>query len=98
MTTTESNKIPAEYRVLEKGMTVAGHTVIRCKRLTERSLVGETYATWITLCEYPDQDRHHKWVTWLVIARPEGFTAESGHYFTHDEREEAIGNYERRSN
>jgi len=95
MTTTESNEIPAEYRVLEKGMTVAGHTVIRCKRLTER-VVGDTYATWITLCESPDRSAYHKWVTWVVIARPEGFVAESGHYFTYDEREKAVGNYERR--
>lgn len=88
-------EVAPEYRVLEKGMTIAGHTVIRCKRLTER-VVGDCYATWITLCETNDPTSYHKWVTWVVIARPDGFHAESGHYFIRDEREKAVGNYERR--
>jgi hypothetical protein len=94
MTTTQQ-EVPNEYKVLEKGMTIAGHTVLRLKRLTER-VVGDTYASWIVLCETTDPKSYHKWVTWIAYANETGFHAESGHYFQADEWEMAVGSYDRR--
>lgn len=37
------------------------------------------YATWTALCLLPDND-YTPFVVWTVIARPEGFSAESGDY------------------
>ena len=76
-------------------MTIAGHKVLRLNRLSER-VVGDCYASWITLCETDDPNSYHKWVTWVVIARPNGFCAESGHYFRADDWEKAVGNYDKR--
>ncbi len=84
-----------EYRILEKGMKISGHTVLRCKRLTER-VVGETYASWIVLCETDDPGSYHKWVTWIAYANSTGFHAESGHYFPSSEWEQAVGSYDKR--
>lgn len=92
---TTQQEVSNEYRVLEKGMIIAGHKVLRCKRVSER-VVGETYASWIALCE-AQGDEYHKWVTWTVIAREKGFIAESGHYFMEiDGIEKAVGSYEKR--
>ena len=95
MVTEQNENISPELRLLTKGMTIAEHKILRCNRLSER-VVGDSYATWITLCEATDPTSYHKWVTWIVVARPEGFRAESGHYFTDGEYEKAFGNYESR--
>lgn len=84
-----------EWRILTKGMEIAGHTVLRCKQLRER-IVGDTYASWIALLEANDRTSYHRYVTWVVIARPDGWLAESGNYFIDGEIERAVGNYERR--
>lgn len=84
--------VDSEYKVLEKGMIVADHTVLRCKRLTER-IEGDTYASWIALLETTDSESYHKYVTWIVIARPDGFIAESGRYFQAEDIERAVGDY-----
>lgn len=92
---TAQQEIPNEYMVLETGMEIANHKVLRCKRLSER-VVGETYASWVALCE-AQENEYHKWVTWTVIAREDGFIAESGHYFMEiDGIEKAVGSYEKR--
>ncbi len=38
-----------------------------------------SYSVWTALCLLPDND-YTPFVVWNVIARPEGFTAESGDY------------------
>ena len=84
-----------EYAVLQRGTVIAdGHTVLRCTRKSER-VVGSCYASWVVLCEAP-ADRHHKWVTWTVIAHETGWSAESGVYFQEEDYEQAYGNYEYR--
>ena len=39
---------------------------------------GDSYATWIAIC--CKQDEFHPYVVWTIVARPEGFAAESGDY------------------
>jgi hypothetical protein len=51
--------------------------VIASTKRTDR-VPGDTYATWITICY--KEGEHHPYVVWTVIARPEGFSAESGDY------------------
>lgn len=89
-------QVQPEYRVLQKGDMVNGHKVLRRERHTEY-VEGSTYASWIALLENTDKRAYHRYVTWLVIAGPEGFFAESGNYFAYDEYEKAYGNYEYRT-
>lgn len=93
---TEQNETtPPEFRILTKGMVIADHTILRCKRLTER-IVGDSYATWITLCESNDKKSYHRWVTWVVVAREDGFRAEAGSYYPATDWERAVGSYDKR--
>jgi hypothetical protein len=39
---------------------------------------GESYAVWTTICH--KEEELHPFVVWDVIARPEGFAPEHGHY------------------
>ena len=52
--------------------------VILCKKKFDR-VVGDTFATWLALC-FNASNPLHPYVVWNVIARPEGFVAESGDY------------------
>lgn len=89
-----TQEVSNEYRVLTPGDVVSDHKVLRCNRLTER-IEGETYASWVALCEAPEYE-YHKWVTWVVVAHSSGFIAESGRYFVGGDYEKAYGDYERR--
>lgn len=44
-----------------------------------RARGDDSYSVWTALCLLPDND-YTPFVVWNVIARPEGFTAESGDY------------------
>lgn len=55
-----------------------GGIVLECEQRTER-VVGEQYASWKALCFLP-QNNFTPFVVWTVIARPNGFVAESGEY------------------
>lgn len=90
-----NEQVAPEFRIVEKGMIIANHKVLRCKRLSER-IIGDSYATWVVLCE-AEGNEYHKWVTWIVAATPRGFNADSGHYFMEiDGIEKAVGSYEKR--
>jgi len=89
-----NEQVSPEYRIVQAGMIIANHRVLRCKRLSER-VVGENYASWVVLCQ-AEGNEYHKWVTWTVIARPDGFLAQSGHYFMEDDIEGAVRSYEKR--
>ena len=92
---TDQTAVPNEYKVLQPGDTVAGHKVLRCKRISER-VEGDTYASWVALCDSMGNESH-RYVTWLVYAGPDGFRAESGHYFLEDDDyESAVGDYDKR--
>lgn len=92
--TKHNEQVEPEFRLLTTGMVVADHTILYCTRQGER-VIGETYASWIVLAETTERE-YHKWVTWRVVATERGFFAESGHYFTADDWENAYGNYEKR--
>lgn len=90
-----NEQVDPEFRIVEKGMIIARHKVLRCKRVSER-VIGDSYASWVVLAE-AQGDEYHKWVTWFVVARKDGFLAESGHYFMEiDGIEKAVGSYEKR--
>jgi hypothetical protein len=93
---TAQQEIPNEYKVLQEGQTIAStHKVVSCTRISER-VEGDSYASWVALCENTVPYSYHKWVTWIIAARPEGWSAGSGHYFRPDEWESALANYETR--
>jgi len=80
--------------VLRQGDLVGttGGIVLECERKGRR-VVGETYASWKALCFLP-QNNYTPFVVWTVIARPNGFSAETGEY----ERtlEDALPTYQKR--
>lgn len=64
---------PEIGEVLETGATILALT-----KQTER-VVGDCYASWVTLC-YKSGTDYHPFVVWTVIARPDGFSAQTGDY------------------
>jgi hypothetical protein len=65
--------------------------VIASTQKAER-IPNESYAYWVTIC-YSDQERD-PYVVWNIVARPEGFTAESGDYYS--TFEQAVVQYKKR--
>ena len=51
--------------------------VIALTKKTDR-VPGDSYATWVAICV--KEGEYHPYVVWDVIARPEGFYAQSGDY------------------
>lgn len=51
--------------------------VIACTKKSDR-VPGDCYATWIAICM--KEEELHPYVVWDVIARPEGWFAQSGNY------------------
>jgi len=65
--------------------------VIASTKIFDR-VPGDTYATWVAIC--CKKGEYHPYVVWNVIARPEGFTAESGDYCS--TLEQAVTMYKKR--
>lgn len=68
-----------EYNTLMLG-DIVGDTkrmVIACTKKAELVL-GDSYAYWVAICV--GEKEYHPYVVWNVIARPEGWLAESGDY------------------
>ena len=73
---------------------VVGHTdriVIALTKMRER-VKNDSYASWIAICTL--QAEYHPYVVWTVIARPEGWSCESGDYCLNIE--EAVTIYKKR--
>jgi hypothetical protein len=66
-----------ELRIGDKVGEPTARTVIAYTKRGER-IVGETYASWITICA--EEEAFHPYVVWTVVARPEGWYAEQGDY------------------
>ena len=65
--------------------------VIACTKKAER-IPDDSYAHWVALCHKDGE--FHPYVVWNVIARPEGWSAQNGHYsFT---LQEALKDYTKR--
>lgn len=81
------------FAELEIGQTVldGNATVVNCTKLRNR-VVGDVYASWVAVCVR--EHNLHPFVVWTVIARPEGFIAESGDYC--ETLENALSFYEAR--
>ena len=82
-----------EYNELRIG-DIVGDTkriVIAYTKLGDR-VPGELYARWVTICA--DKTALHPYVVWTVIARPQGFHAESGDYCS--TLEQAVDAYKKR--
>lgn len=68
-----------EYSELRIGDKVGStqRMVIAYTKRNER-VVGDCYATWVAICV--EETEFHPYVVWTVVARPEGWLAESGDY------------------
>ncbi|NBO54624.1 MAG: hypothetical protein EBU84_08520 [Actinobacteria bacterium] len=75
-----NRQVGADFALLTHGMEINYHKVLECQRLTER-VVGDSYSSWIALCESLDSATWHKWVTWTVVATSVGFFCQAGNYF-----------------
>lgn len=64
---------------LEIGFVMAGDAKViqRCKQFDR--VIDDCFATWIAICNLPNNSLH-PYVVWNIIARPEGFVAQSGDY------------------
>ena len=58
-----------------------GASIVTCLQTGTR-VPGDTYASWRAVCVRPGKNYHH-YAVWTVVARPDGWHAESGEYF-HD--------------
>lgn len=67
------------FAELEVGQTIldGNATVVACTKLRNR-VVGDVFASWTALCVR--EHEFHPYVVWTVIARDNGFIAESGDY------------------
>ena len=64
--------------------------VIAYTKIRDR-IPGDSYASWVAICA--KEGEYHPYVVWYVIARPNGFHAETGDYcFTLDEALEVYKN------
>ena len=73
---------------------IVGHTnrtVIALTKISER-LKNDSYASWIAICILDAE--LHPYVVWTVIARPEGWSCESGNYCLNID--EAVAIYKKR--
>ncbi len=52
--------------------------VLLCKKKHDR-VVGDCFATWLAVC-FDVNNQFHPYVVWNVVARPEGFHAQTGDY------------------
>ena len=66
-----------ELRIGDKVGSSAERMVIACTKQNDR-IVGDLYATWTAICV--EEGAFHPYVVWNVVARPEGWYAESGDY------------------
>jgi hypothetical protein len=68
-----------EYNELRIGDIVgdSGRMVIAYTKRHDR-VVGDCYATWVAICV--DETAFHPYAVWTVVARPNGWLAESGDY------------------
>lgn len=74
--------IDPTYRILTVDTILPnGATVLACHKTFER-IPGDTYATWTALCARLYDNTPHPYVVWTVVARPTGFEAYQGHYYT----------------
>lgn len=73
------------FSELEIGQTIleGKATIVDCTKLRNR-VVGDVYASWTAICVR--EHNLHPYVVWTVVARPNGFIAESGDYFETLER------------
>jgi hypothetical protein len=82
-----------EYNELRTG-DIVGDTnrmVLLCTKLTSRQ-IDDSYANWVAICHKDDQ--YHPYAVWRIVAKPNGFVAYDGEYFSNIEY--AIKSYERR--
>jgi hypothetical protein len=69
-----------EYNELQIGDKVGSsiERIVIVKHKTGERIVGETYASWVAICYA--ETAYHPFTVWNIIARPEGWHAESGSY------------------
>jgi hypothetical protein len=73
------NSADLTFAELTLGEVIAsGVTVLALTKTGNREL-GDTYASWITLC-YNESNPFHKFAIWTVVARPSGWERYSGDY------------------
>jgi hypothetical protein len=73
------NSADLTFAELTLGEVIAsGVTVLALTKTGNREL-GDTYASWITLC-YNESNPFHKFAVWTVVARPSGWERYSGDY------------------
>jgi hypothetical protein len=83
-----------EYNELHIGDKVGsgGERMVIAHTKLHNRIVGDCYATWIAICV--DETGLHPYAIWNVIARPDGWLAESGDYCS--TLEEALVAYKER--
>lgn len=75
------NSVDLTFAELTLGEVIA--TDITVLALTKKNAreIGDSYASWITVC-YNPSNPFHKFAVWTVVARPNGWERYSGDYCT----------------
>jgi hypothetical protein len=73
------NSVDLTFAELTLGEVIA--TDITVLALTKKNAreIGDSYASWITVC-YNPSNPFHKFAVWTVVARPSGWERYSGDY------------------
>ena len=80
--TVSNEQTPPEFRIVCAGLTInVNGQDLYIHDLVKKSerIVGDSFASWIVLFER-DASNRDPWVVWRLIARPEGWSLESGNY------------------
>jgi hypothetical protein len=75
------NSVDLTFAELKLGEVIATEiTVLALTKKNDRE-IGDSYASWITVC-YNPTNPFHKFAVWTVVARPSGWERYSGDYCT----------------
>ena len=80
--TVSNEQTAPEFRIVCAGLTInVNGQDLYIHDLVKKSerIVGDSFASWIVLFER-DASNRDPWVVWRLIARPEGWSLESGNY------------------
>jgi hypothetical protein len=75
------NSVDLTFAELKLGEVIATDITVLALTKKNNREIGDSYASWITVC-YNPTNPFHKFAVWTVVARPSGWERYSGDYCT----------------
>lgn len=73
------NSVDLTFAELQLGEVIANDITVLALTKKNAREIGDSYASWITVC-YNPSNPFHKFAIWTVVARPSGWERYSGDY------------------